>query len=78
MEQRSLKIGRPSKGDRTRKQLRLWTPLAAAAEQCAGELGTDFNAYCALVVAEDLRRRGFNVDDGDQEHDADQEHLMTA
>lgn len=73
MEERR-KIGRPSKGPRVRKQLRLAIPLAEAAEQYVQAQGMDFNDFCARLLAEHLREQGVEVS-----YDFPiQEQLMTA
>lgn len=73
MEERR-KTGRPSKGPRVRKQLRLAVPLAEAAEQYAQARGMDFNDFCARLVSEHLQEQGIEVS-----YDFPiQEQLMTA
>ncbi|UJW36960.1 hypothetical protein L3Q67_45175 (plasmid) [Saccharothrix sp. AJ9571] len=67
MERR--KIGRPSKGARKQKLVRLPVPLVEAAEQQADEYGMPFNDLVARLLSEHLRARGVEVqyDDSMQE-----------
>jgi hypothetical protein len=73
MEERR-KTGRPSKGPRVRKPVRLPIPLAEAAEKHAQASGMTFNDLCARLLSDHLREQGVEIS-----YDFPiQEQLMTA
>jgi hypothetical protein len=56
-------IGRPSKGDRKQKPLRLPVGLMLAGEQQAQQYGMSFNDLVGRLLSDHLRQQGVDVDE---------------